>query len=514
MTHAATSGPADHDRAEHHEVLIVGTGFAGLGAAIQLREAGVDDVVLLERGYDVGGTWRDNTYPGSACDVPSNLYSFSFAPNPRWSRSFSPQPEIQAYLQDVTARYRLGSHIRFGATVTAADFDEATATWQVATADGQRYTARFLLSATGPLSEPVVPDLPGLETFPGTVFHSARWDHDHDLAGARVAVIGTGASAIQFTPHVARDAQRTTVFQRTAPWVAPRLDRAFTAPERWLFARAPFVQRIMRTVVYWARELLVVGLAKRRRLLTPLQKLATAHLAMQVRDRELRAACTPDYTIGCKRILISNDWYPTLQRGDVDLVPAGVDEVRGSTVVAADGTEVEVDTIIFGTGFEVTQPPVSRAVRGQGGQRLSDVWSDGMKAHLGATVAGFPNLFLLIGPNTGLGHTSMVFMMEAQLRHIVDAITTARDRGLPAVDVRPEVVDAYDAELQAKLDGSVWTAGGCSSWYLDASGRNSTLWPDFTFRFRQRTARFDLADHEVVLPTGGTQVPTPERIDA
>lgn len=501
---ANASRPADH-----HEVLVVGTGFAGIGAAIELRRAGVDDVVLLERGDDVGGTWRDNTYPGAACDVPSHLYSFSFAPNPDWSRSFSPQPEIHAYLRDVADRHGVTSQVRFATTVVDARFDEATARWQVTAADGRRFTARFLISATGPLSEPVVPDLPGLDTFPGAVFHSARWDHDHQLDGERVGVIGTGASAIQFTPHVAERAERTTVFQRTPPWVAPRLDRRFTAPERWLYANLPWTQRLARTAIYWAREVMVVGLAKRRQLLSPLQRIAERHLAWQVRDPQLRGHLTPDYRIGCKRILISNDWYPTLQRDDVDVVPSGVREIRGSTVVADDGTETELDTLIFGTGFEVSRPPISQAVHGRGGQRLSEVWDDGMKAHLGATVAGFPNLFLLIGPNTGLGHTSMVFMIESQLRYVVDAITTARRQGLPAVEVRADVVDAYDAEIQQLLDGTVWTAGGCSSWYLDPSGRNSTLWPDFTFRFRRRTARFGLADHEVVWPTRAAEVPAP-----
>jgi cation diffusion facilitator CzcD-associated flavoprotein CzcO len=495
---------------EDHEVVIVGSGFAGLGIAVQLREAGVTDLVLLERGDDVGGTWRDNSYPGAACDVPSNLYSFSFAPNPDWSSSFSPQREILDYLRGVADRYDLTPLVRLDTLVTAARFDEATARWVVETAAGPTYTARFLVSAAGPLSEPVVPDLPGLDGFPGTVFHSARWQHDHDLAGERVAVVGTGASAIQFLPHVADHADQVSLFQRTAPWVAPRVDRRFTRFERWLFRHVPLTQRLARWGIYWGREALVLGLAKHRALLRPVEAVARGHLRRQIRDPQLRAKLTPDYTIGCKRILIANDYYPTLTRDDVEVVASGVREVRGSTVVAADGTEREVDTIIFGTGFEVSQPPIARRVRGTGGRLLADAWADGMRAHLGTTVAGFPNLFLLIGPNTGLGHTSMVFMMEAQMRYLVDAITTVRERGLPAVAVRPEVVDAYDAEVQAKLADTVWTTGGCASWYLDASGRNSTLWPDYTFRFRRRTRRFRLDEHEVVHP-GGAEVDAPGR---
>jgi cation diffusion facilitator CzcD-associated flavoprotein CzcO len=512
MTADLIEVPGHAAATEHHEVTIVGTGFGGLGMAVRLREAGVDDLVLLERGDEVGGTWRDNSYPGAACDVPSNLYSFSFAPNPDWSRSFSPQGEILEYLRRVADEHGIREHVRFGQAVVDARFDEAAARWTVRTDTGRTFTSRFLVSAAGPLSEPVVPDLPGLDRFPGKVFHSARWDHDHDLSGERVAVVGTGASAIQFVPRIAPVAGHTTVFQRTPAWIAPRLDRRFTRLERWLFRKVPLVQRLSRALVYWNREVMVVGLAKRRSLLRPVQAIAALHLRRQVREPQLRRDLTPDFTIGCKRILISNEYYPALTRDDVDLVPSGVREVRGSRLVAADGSEREVDTIVFGTGFEVSEPPIAQHVRGRDGLLLADAWAGGMRAHLGTTVPGFPNLFLLIGPNTGLGHTSMVFMMEAQMRYLVDAITTVRATAAAAVEVREDVVAAYDAEVQRLLAGTVWTSGGCSSWYLDPSGRNSTLWPDFTYRFRRRTKRFHLDQHELVHPTGD-RVDAPSRGD-
>jgi cation diffusion facilitator CzcD-associated flavoprotein CzcO len=491
---AADTGAADPGAAsvEHREVVIVGAGFSGIGAAVRLKELGKHDLVVLDRGDSVGGTWRDNTYPGAACDVPSHVYSFSFAPNPDWTRSFSPQREIHAYLQRVAREFGVLPHVRFRHTVTDARWDEDTGRWLVATDRGVTFSARFLVAAAGPLSEPSVPELPGLDTFPGTVFHSARWDHDHDLTGRRVAIVGTGASAIQFAPHVAERAGHLTVFQRTPAWIIPRADRALTEVERWLFRHAPATQRLARTVDYWVREAYVLGLALDTRLLRVAERGARRHLAAQVPDPDLRAKLTPDYTLGCKRVLISNDFYPIFSRPNVDLVAAGVAEVRGSTLVAADGSEAEVDTLIFGTGFEVTRPPIATLVRGRDGQRLADAWGGGMRASRGTQVHGFPNLFLLVGPNTGLGHNSIVFMAEAQLRYVVDAVRTMDAAAVHAVDVRDDVQQAWDDAVQRDLVGTVWTSGGCSSWYLDESGRNSTLWPRFTWQFRRRTARFDL----------------------
>ncbi|HSK21736.1 MAG TPA: NAD(P)/FAD-dependent oxidoreductase [Egicoccus sp.] len=491
-----------------HDVLIVGAGFSGLGAAIQLMQHGFEDLVVLDRGDDVGGTWRDNTYPGAACDVPSHVYSFSFAPNPNWSRSFSPQAEIHAYLRKTALEWGVLPKLRLRRNVTDATWDAAALRWVVTTDDGETYRARILVVAAGPLSEPTIPDIPGLDTFPGTIFHSATWDHDHDLAGRRVAVVGTGASAIQFTPHVAREAAHTTVFQRTPAWIVPRADRDLTAAETWLFRNVPATQKLARAGDYWLRESYVLGFAMDTRILRIAEQAALRHLRTQVPDPDLRAALTPNYRLGCKRVLISNDFYPALLRDDVDLVASGVGEVRGDTVIAADGSETRADTIVFGTGFEVTRPPIAERIHDGDGRSLATAWEDGMRAYLGTQAVGFPNLFFMVGPNTGLGHNSIIFMAEAQIRYLVSAMQRMRAAGVEAVEVRPEVEAAWDERVQQQLEGTVWTSGGCASWYLDPSGRNSTLWPRFTWQFRRRTASFDLDEQQVVAPTA-RPVPAP-----
>jgi cation diffusion facilitator CzcD-associated flavoprotein CzcO len=474
-------------------VAIIGTGFAGLGAAIRLRQSGVHDFVVLERADQVGGTWRDNSYPGCTCDVPSHLYSFSFAPNPGWSRSCSPQAEILDYLRDCADRFGVRPHIRFGHEVQGARWDGDARRWRIATSHGE-VVARVLVAGMGPLSEPSVPDLPGLADFAGTTFHSARWDHDHDLTGERVAVIGTGASAIQFVPEIQPRVAELMVFQRTAPWVVPRGDRAISGPERWALRHLPGLQKVWRAAIYWGRETMVWAFL-RPRIIRALQRVAGRHLARQVDDEALRAELTPDYTIGCKRILLSNDWYPTLTRPNVEVVTSGIAEVRPRSIVTADGAERPVDTIVFGTGFHVTDPPARDRLVGRDGLLLKDAWSDGMQAYLGTAIAGFPNLFMLIGPNTGLGHTSMVFMIESQIAYLLDALRTMDEQGLATVEVRPEVQADFNAGLQSQLVDSVWNAGGCRSWYLDEQGRNTTVWPGYTWRFRQRTRRFDLGSY-------------------
>jgi cation diffusion facilitator CzcD-associated flavoprotein CzcO len=476
--------------ASEFRVVVIGTGFAGLGTAIRLRQSGIHDFVVLERADEVGGTWRDNSYPGCACDVPSHLYSFSFAPNPGWSRSFSPQSEILDYLRGCADRFGVRPHIRFGHEVQGARWDDDAQRWRIATSHGE-IVARVLVAGLGPLSEPSVPDLPGLGDFAGTVFHSARWNHDHDLTGEKVAVIGTGASAIQFVPEIQPQVERLALFQRTPPWVIPRGDRAISRVERWGLRRVPGLQKAWRGAIYWSRETFVWAFL-RPRIIRTLQQLAGRHLAKQVDDVELRAKLTPDYTIGCKRILISNDWYPALARPNVDVVTSGIRQIRPHSIVTADGAEQPVDTIIFGTGFHVTDPPAGERLYGRGGLQLKDAWKDGMQAYLGAAIAGFPNLFMLIGPNTGLGHTSMVFMIESQIAYVLDCLRTMDDQGLATVDVRPEVQAEFNADIQSQLVDTVWNAGGCRSWYLDEHGRNTTVWPGYTWRFRQRTRRFDL----------------------
>lgn len=481
-------------------VAIIGTGFGGLGMAMRLQQAGEHDFVLLERADDLGGTWRDNHYPGAACDVPSHLYSFSHRPNADWSRSFSDQGEILDYLRRCASDSGVLDRVRFGHEVLAADWDEAEQRWSIETAGGA-FSAQVLVSAAGPLSDPIVPKLPGLETFEGASFHSATWDHSFDLAGKRVAVVGTGASAIQFVPQIQPTAAQLHLFQRTAPWVTPRHDRAYKPVERWAFRHLPGLQKASRTAIYWGRESFVLGFAMERRLLGILERVARRHLRRQVRDPDLRARLTPDYTIGCKRILISNDFYPALTRPNAELVTDGIAEVRPHSIVSTDGTERDVDAIIFGTGFHTTDLPIAGRIRGRLGHSLAETWSDGMQAYRGTTAHGFPNLFFVIGPNTGLGHTSMVFMIESQVSYILDALRTMDDRGLASVDVSAPVQDAYNAGLQEKMAGTVWTEGGCASWYLDARGRNSTLWPRFTFGFRALTRSFDVDNYRTERPS-------------
>ncbi|GAB2573414.1 flavin-containing monooxygenase [Kribbella endophytica] len=480
---------------QNHRIVVIGTGFAGIGMAVRLKQAGYDDFVVLERAEDVGGTWRDNTYPGCRCDVPSHLYSFSFAPNPDWSSTFSPQPEIEAYLRQVTDGFRVRPHIRFGHGVQAAHWVDDH--WLIHTDQGD-FTAEILLSGMGPLAEPSYPKLNGIDSFEGEVFHSAQWNHDLDLSGRKVAVIGTGASAIQFVPAIQPEVEELHLFQRTPPWVMPRPDRKISRFEKALFRAFPLVQKAVRTGIYWGRESMVLGFAKLPGIMKQAQKVAEKHLEKQVRDPELRAKLTPDFTLGCKRVLISDDYYPAVARPNVEVVTDGITEVTPTGIVTDDGVKHEVDTIIYGTGFRVTDLPVMDMLYGRDGLSLREAWADGMEAHLGTAVAGFPNFFLLIGPNTGLGHSSMVFMIESQIAYILDALKTMDAEGLRQVEVLPEVQRAFVDGVRSSMRNTVWTRGGCTSWYLDAQGRNTTLWPSFTFRFRQLTRRFDRSQYRTV----------------
>ena len=482
---------------EHTRVAIIGSGFAGLGASIALQRQGVDHVIL-ERADDLGGTWRDNTYPGCRCDVPSHLYSFSFAPNPDWSETYSPQPEIWAYLRRTAEQFGVVERIRFGHEVTRAQWDDGRQRWVLETTGGV-LSADVLILGNGPLAEPAIPDLPGIEDFQGNAFHTARWDHGQDLTGKRVAVIGTGASAIQVVPSIQPDVARLTLFQRTPPWVLPHSNRRITNVERALYRRFPVLQRIARNVVYWTRELFVTGLIRNSRIVERAEGVAHRHLARQVPDPELRAKLTPDYRPGCKRLLLSNDYYPALQQPNVELVTEKIVRVTPRGVQTADGVEHEVDVIIYGTGFRVTDNPVFERIADADGASLNDHWRhSGIKAYKGTTVAGFPNLFILAGPNTGIGHTSLVVMMEAQLDYITDALAFMERSGAGSVEVRRPAVAKWTADIARKTANTVWSSGGCSSWYLDSEGRNTTIWPDYTFRFKRLTRRFDAHRYEVV----------------
>jgi cation diffusion facilitator CzcD-associated flavoprotein CzcO len=473
----------------HTHIAILGAGFGGLGAAIKLKQRG-EDFLVLERSDGVGGTWWANTYPGCQCDIPSHLYSFSFAPNPTWSRTYPKQPELRDYLRRTAERFGVFDRVRFNTEVTGAAWDEDAGRWAIQTSQGA-YTADVLVAAPGPLSEPSIPDLPGLEDFQGTVFHTATWDHEHDLRGRRVAVVGTGASAIQAVPEIAEQAAHLDVVQRTPPWVVPHRDRPITRVERLLYKTFPPLQRAVRAGVYFSRELLVPGLVYRPKLLKVAEKVARKHIADQVPDPELRAKVTPNYTIGCKRILPSNKWYPALGRENVELVTSGIARVTPTGYVTADGVEHEVDTLIFATGFYVTDIPLANIVTGTDGRTLAAHWHRSPQAYRGTAVAGFPNLFFLIGPNTGLGHNSIVFMIEAQLRYLLGALDAMRARGAGRIEVKADAQKAYNSHLQAKMGQTVWNTGGCASWYIDAQGRNTTIWPDFTFRFWKQTREFD-----------------------
>ncbi|MEW6270457.1 MAG: NAD(P)/FAD-dependent oxidoreductase [Thermodesulfobacteriota bacterium] len=508
MQVARAQGERNPGRPERLEAVIVGTGFSGIAMGILLRKAGIDSFVILEKASDVGGTWRDNTYPGAACDIPSHLYSFSFEPKPDWTRSYSPQREIQGYLRACVDRHDLRRHIRFGCEVTGAAFDEAAGTWTVRVAGGEPVVARALVLGNGALSIPAYPAIPGLDSFQGKTFHSARWDHGYDLRGKRVAVIGTGASAIQFVPEIAPEVGRMQVFQRTPPWVLPKPDRAMTEREKWLFRHVPGARWLYRAFTYWTHELRAIGFVIHPRLMKQAEKLARRHLAATVRDPALRAKLTPSYTMGCKRILMSNDYYQTLQRDNVELVTDAIRRVTATGIETADGVVHEVDAIVLGTGFTATDYLAPLDVAGLDGRLLNDVIRERPETYLGITVHGFPNLFLMMGPNTGLGHNSMVFMIEAQARFALQAIEKLRADDLAYMDVELPVQRAFNERIQAKLARSVWSSG-CRSWYLK-DGHNATIWPGFTWQYWLETRRLDPADFRCVARKAAGAVPARE----
>ena len=492
---ATTAGAGPLPR--HVRVAVIGAGFAGIGAGVRLLQAGRTDFVILERAGAVGGTWRDNTYPGCTCDVPSHLYSYSFAPNPDWSHSFSRQPEIWSYLDAVSDRFGVRPYIRFGTELAEARWDGGSSRWRLRTSHGD-LTADVVIVAAGPLSTPSLPDIPGLDTFPGEVFHSARWDHRADLAGKRVAVIGTGASAIQIVPAIQPVAGRLTLFQRTPAWVMPRRDRRISDTEKWLYRQVPLTERVVRQGLHASREALVAGFVKQPRLFRAAQRIALRHLARSVPDPDLRARLTPRYMLGCKRILLSNNYYPSLTQPNTELVTAGLAKVDGSTLTAQDGTARDADVIVFATGFHVIDMPVARRITGAAGVTLAQTWGEDMRALRGTTVAGFPNLCLLIGPNTGLGHNSLIHIIEAQLEYALDYLAALDRPGVAAIDATPEAEQRWCEDVQRRMASTVWATGGCMSWYLNSAGRNPTLWPGSVGRFRRATRRVDLGEYRLI----------------
>jgi cation diffusion facilitator CzcD-associated flavoprotein CzcO len=496
----------------HARVAVVGAGFGGLAAAALLRRSGEHDVVVLERAAQVGGTWRENTYPGAACDIRSDLYSFSFAPHPGWRHLYAPQPEIQDYLVRTVEREGLGPHLRLGTELLEAAWDERVHLWRLRTSRGSM-TAEVLICAAGPLVDPRWPDLPGLASFAGPRFHSSAWDHDVALDGLRVGVIGTGASAAQLVPHVACRAAHLTVIQRTPPWVVPRGDHGTSPLRRRAFARLPWLQRLSRAVVFRRNELTHLALAHRA-VGRALEQLSLAHLRRQVPDPDLRRRLTPGYRLGCKRLVVSDDYYPALTRPDVTLVtdpvaevtPTGVRTVDGTGDGPGNGTDHALDVLVCSTGFNATRPPVARRVRGRDGRTLAEHWdATGMQTLRGSAVHGFPNLFYLVGPNTALGHNSIVAIIEAQVGWVLQVLGRSRRDLSPGqravVEPTADAQRAWSEQVQADLVGSVWVTGGCTSFYLDDQGRNTTLWPHRAAAFARALRRLDATEwHRTVVP--------------
>lgn len=486
------------------DVAIVGAGFGGLCAAIRLRASGAaQSLVILERNHEVGGTWRDNVYPGCACDVPSHLYSFSFAPNQQWTRPYPQQQEVQDYILRVTDDYALRPLIRFNTDVAAMRWLADPQCWQIDIEGQPALLARHVVLATGPLNKPVIPDLPGLATFTGQSFHSSHWRHDVELEGKRVAVVGTGASAVQFVPEIAPGAAHVTVFQRTPAWVLPRWDRPYGAIKCWAYRYVPLLQRLSRWRVYWFNEFVGMGFMGSTGIQRMLKRLSGLHLRSQTPDADMRQALTPDFSPGCKRLLISNTWFPALQRPNVHLVTQAVAGIAPSGVVGADGTVYPCDVIIWGTGFKATEFVAPMRVYGadskgaseDGAPELGAVWrSNPAASHLGITVAGFPNLFLLVGPNTGLGHNSIIFMIECQMDYVVKALQSLHGRKQAVLQLRADVQRDEYAAIQQKMKGTVWSSG-CKSWYQHADGRIDTLWPGYTWEYWLKTRRFKAANY-------------------
>lgn len=471
------------------DAIVIGTGFSGLCMAIKLKEAGIDNFVVLEKGPEVGGVWRENTYPGAACDIPAELYSFSFAMKTDWSRRYPPQPEIQRYMKECAERFGLYPFIRFNTPVAGAQYDERRALWQVELDSGEVLSARVLVTGVGQLSRPAMPRLEGLERFAGTRFHSAQWDADFDPSGKRIGVIGTGASAIQFIPELAKSAARVDVFQRTPPYVMPKPDRDYTAMDRWMMRYVPGYKELNRRIWYTAGEKSTGAFNSDSRLASAYKRLTLWYMRRHIKDPQLRAKLTPDYPIGCKRVLFSHNYFQALAQDNVDVITAPIERVTPQGLEAG-GQAYAFDALIYGTGFLATEFLAPMRIRGAGGRELSEVWADGAEAYKGVSVHGFPNLFMLYGPNTNLGSNSIIFMIECQVGYIMQCLARLRQGGFRAVDVKADVMARYNVEIQSKLKNSVWSAG-CSSWYHNAQGKVTNNWPGLTQEYKQLLAQLD-----------------------
>jgi cation diffusion facilitator CzcD-associated flavoprotein CzcO len=509
MTTVMTSQHEDVPATEEsYRVVVVGAGLSGIAAAAKLSMAGISDFVVLEKADRIGGTWRDNTYPGCACDIPAAVYSFSFNPNPNWSRNFVGQPELLAYIEDTVRRFDLGHTIRLSAELIEASWSAERQRWELDTTAGP-FVAQHVIFASGILHEPKVPDLPGLDSFTGEMFHSARWNHDVDLAGKRVAVIGTGCSGVQLVPEIQPAVAQLYVFQRTAAWVLPRLDFSFPRIVRWLFRRVPSAQRLLRHIC----DLILRGLARvmsRAAVARMLNPMGRRLLAKQVPDPALREQLTPNFTIGCKRLLLSNTYLPAMGQPNVELIPHALARIDGGELVAASGERRAADVVIFSSGFELRHPPIASRIRGLGGRLLSETWQYGRpEAYLATTMPGIPNGYLLLGPNIVM-YNSLLALAEHQLDYVIDAIKTAAIRDIAAFVVRPGPFRNFNRKLQHDLRSSVYNRGGCTSFYLDEQGGNFVTWPWSIKRLRSDLSRFDLENYHAVPPvTSASKAVTP-----
>ena len=480
-----------------HDTLIVGAGFSGLGAAVKLRQAGVDDVVIIERSDRVGGTWRDNTYPGVACDIPTMLYSFSFADNPTWSRMYPSGAEIYAHIEELTDRHGLRPLIRFGTEITGLSFDERSGVWTATTKGRRRFAARTVVLAAGPLADHRLPEIRGIDTYRGRMIHSAAWDHDFDAAGKRIAVIGTGASAVQIVPELVKTAAFVKVFQRTPGWVLPRPDVEMPTSVQALFATVPAAQELARQALFWGHEACAAALVWNTPLSGLVAMLGRAHLRATVKDAWLRRQLTPDFTPGCKRMLISNDYYPALQRDNCKLIDWPIATLSPAGIRTSDGVEHHLDAIVFATGYDVHLSGPPFPVTGLGGRTLRQEWAEHAEAFKSASAHGFPNLFFMTGPNSGPGHNSLLVYIEGQIDYAVSAITTILNRNLRYLDVRADTQRRYNTAIQRRLTRTTWMSG-CRSWYLTADGFNASMYPGLATQYLRQMRQFRLDDYHAV----------------
>jgi cation diffusion facilitator CzcD-associated flavoprotein CzcO len=493
-----SAAPGAHSSIMTVDILIVGAGFSGLCMGIKLLEAGMKSFLIIEKSCEIGGTWWDNRYPGCACDIPSHLYSFSFAPSTEWTRMYPGQQEIHDYLKRCVERYGLSPYLRLNTRFQEAIWDESEGRWNVTTVDGMQIRARVFVSGMGALHVPRYPQLPGLERFSGPAFHSSAWEHNVELDGKNVAVVGTGASAIQFVPQIAPRAGQLYLFQRTPPWIVPRLDFAFSEKWKRRFRDIPITRWALRQYIFWRQEFRVLGFLGNVSIRKKAEAIALRHMTRRIKDPKLQAALTPNYQLGCKRVLVSDDYYPTLTRSNVELVTEGIAEVCAHSIVTRDGAERPVDVLIYGTGFRATEPLIGCRIVGKGGVEIHDAWGKRMTAYLGVTVSGFPNFFILLGPNTGLGHNSVVLMIEAQVRYTMNCLKLMKRKKQRVLEVRSEIQQSFVEEIYRRMSGTVWQSGGCHSWYQDQNtGEITAIWPGSVISYLRRMRTVSASDYQL-----------------